>query len=136
MDSKYTQKSKQRPTQANSSTAVPDLPHYYDSEPSSQPPQYGKVSSSGHARSQSASQQQSQSSDNGASAATVAAVLASPSAHLEEKGKKSFRERWSDWKERNFKSDGYYGDYGSSSTWNMQGVSIKTWSSTGKRGWR
>ena len=136
MDSKYTEKSKERPAQATTSTADPDLPRYYDSEPSSQPPQYNKASSSGHAQAKLKSQQQSQSSGTGASAATIAAVLASPNAHLEEKEKKPLRERWSDWKERNLKSNGYYGDYGSSNEWNVKGVNIKTWQSPGKRGWR
>ncbi|KAH6614336.1 hypothetical protein C7974DRAFT_277440, partial [Boeremia exigua] len=63
-------------------------PQYYDSEPTSQPPQYlhnaNRVNRT-----------------EPASAANISAILAYPSGLDLEAEKRSWRERWRDWKARN-----------------------------------
>ncbi|KAI8941218.1 hypothetical protein NX059_002456 [Plenodomus lindquistii] len=109
-----------------------DLPIYYNSEPSSQPPQYADKMST---QSQPASAEGSKLTTashapqpqhrHNTPAATVSAVLASPHDDLDaqrraDRKSKTLRERWKDFKGRNF---GEYGEetYGSASEWNVQG---------------
>jgi hypothetical protein len=99
------------------------LPQYYDAEPSKQPPQYHKPSTPNAKR--KSTQQQPEFA--GASAASVAAILASPSLDTNErKEKKPWRERWKDFKERWNADDksGYQVDYGSSANWNYFGARL------------
>lgn len=69
---------------------------------------------------------------SGASAATVAAILASPIVLQDAKERKSLRERWKDWKEKNCDQRQGYAEYGTSKTWNVQGVSVRNWGSAEK----
>lgn len=73
-------------------------PRYYDSEPSSQPPRYGKDSMKSPPQRQSVHRPTQ--STAGASAASVAAVLAAPSYDYKKKDKtkKPWRERYRDWR--------------------------------------
>ncbi|KAJ8114163.1 hypothetical protein OPT61_g3887 [Boeremia exigua] len=115
-------KDKQCDTGARPS-AAPDHrepPQYYDSEPSSQPPHYRQISgvkgtdSSIHA--------------SGASAASISAILAYPSQLEADKEKRSWRERWQEWKAQN--TDPHLqSHHGSGPTLNVQGVGIKSWTS-------
>lgn len=94
----------------------PDLPAYYDSEPSSQPPKYHRATTSTSSTSSSPiplsqtrpklqSQPQDPNRGSGAPAATIAALLAPPSAFDDETQKKSLRERWKAFKERTFRDE-------------------------------
>ncbi|KAF1829083.1 hypothetical protein BDW02DRAFT_574304 [Decorospora gaudefroyi] len=105
----------------------PDLPRYYDSEPSSQPPRYDKGASPAVSNLQPPARSQAQNTGSGVPASTVAALLAP--AELEEK--KTLRERWRDFRERNFDNNSnsehpeWWGDWrGSSSEWNVKGATI------------
>ncbi|OAL52442.1 hypothetical protein IQ07DRAFT_372201 [Pyrenochaeta sp. DS3sAY3a] len=91
----------------------PDLPAYYDSEPSSQPPKYHRATTSTSSASSSPtplsqtrpklrSQPQDPNRGSGAPAATIAALLAPPSAFDDETRKKSLRERWKAFRARKF----------------------------------
>jgi hypothetical protein len=132
------------------STAIPDSssrnitsddevpPIYYDSEPSSQPPKYHNgLSTPGQSISSTepgvasttttSSPKPTNQHRNSAQASTVAAILASPYEDLDaqrraDRKNKTLRERWKDFKERNF------GEYdegidrtGSAAEWNVQG---------------
>ncbi|KAF3031481.1 hypothetical protein E8E11_000168 [Didymella keratinophila] len=84
-----------------------ELPKYYDSEPSSQPPKYSHASGKDATRLPD--------TGSGASAATIAAILAHPSeAHLNEKKEKDTRPG---------------GMQVSGPTLNAQGIGIKGWMS-------
>jgi hypothetical protein len=129
-----------RPTNpTRNSTRDDELPPvYYNSEPSSQPPRYPDARS-GPATLSSSSKPNVPSAnistlDPGnqhrysAQASTVAAVLASPYIDLDaqrraDRKSKTLRERWKDFKERNFGQE--YNDSkdrsGSSAEWNVQG---------------
>ena len=102
-------------------------PIYYDAEPSAQPPKYPDNKSTSPASRPAPTNQRHSS---GAPASTIAAVLGSEySSDLDaqrraDRKKKTLRERWNDFKERNF------GDYdlsedragaGSAAEWNVQG---------------
>jgi hypothetical protein len=79
----------------------PELPRYYDSEPSSQPPKYEKAASSETRKSlQPPAQPQAYHTGSGAPASTIAALLVPP--EPSSKVKKSLRERWEYFKGRNF----------------------------------
>lgn len=100
-------------------------PIYYDSEPSSQPPKYPNH------QTPSKFKPTSQHS-TGAPASTIAAVLGSQYVDLDaqrraERKKKTLRERWNDFKDRNF------GDYeetenagrtASAAEWNVQSARL------------
>jgi len=102
------------------------LPRYYDSEPSSLPPHYSKASSTAPEAKRRSTQQQPQLA--GASAASVAAMLASPSPEKFEK--RSWRERWRELKSGLIHvSSGdvdnlYRPDNGSTAHWNAFGSRI------------
>lgn len=110
---------------------VKEPPKYYDSEPSSQPPQYHQASGKGATRPSNA--------DSGASAATIAAVLAYPSEfQLKEKKEKDtrpWRERLRDWKARHNDPDLGGGMQVSGPTLNVQGIGIKSWTSINTPRW-
>jgi hypothetical protein len=98
-------------------------PIYYDSEPSSQPPRYPNHQLPSQSR--PASQH-----GTGAPAGTLAAVLGSEYVDLDaqrraERKKKTFRERWNDFKDRNFggyeESEDAAGA-ASAAEWNVQGA--------------
>jgi hypothetical protein len=116
-------------------------PVYYDSEPSSQPPKYPNAHptpglSTSLAKPGAASTTTTSSPKpptqhrNSAQASTIAAILASPYEDLDaqrraDRKNKTLRERWKDFKERNF------GEYdegrdrtGSAAEWNVQGGKI------------
>ncbi|KAF2686175.1 hypothetical protein K458DRAFT_298527, partial [Lentithecium fluviatile CBS 122367] len=95
------------------------LPQYYDSEPSGQPPHYDKATSTAKRRS---AQQQPQ--FTGASAASVAAVLASPAP--EKVKKRTWRERWRELKSNSRADDEnfYQVDKSSSAHWNAWGARL------------
>ncbi|KAF2262133.1 hypothetical protein CC78DRAFT_324149 [Lojkania enalia] len=100
----------------------PDLPRYYDSEPSSQPPSYLKPGSApGQTRAQS-----SQPAFTGVSAASVRAVCAEPPTDWHEKrGKRSLKQRWKDWRESWSNHDALeYPPHESSTRWNAFGARI------------
>jgi hypothetical protein len=60
---------------------------------------------------------------SGVPASTVAALLAGP--EPETRDKKSVRERWKDWKNRNIREDSEKWDVrGSSAQWNVFGASV------------
>jgi hypothetical protein len=138
MDSKHiantkkTKESAARPTSSHTAPEPepdPDLPRYYDSEPSSQPPNYNKAASSGTTGTlHPPSRPQAQHTGSGALASTVAALLAPPEPKPKEK--KPLRERWRDFKERNFLTDISDAEYwdntvrGSDSRWNVFGASV------------
>jgi hypothetical protein len=107
-------------------------PIYYNSEPSGQPPIYSNNQTTSHAEPQAVSTSQTTPTNQhrtSAPASTIAAVLASGYDDLDaqrraDRKKKSLRQRWKDFKERNF------GDYdisedragaGSAAEWNVQG---------------
>jgi len=108
-------------------------PIYYDAEPSAQPPKYptNPSTSSTDPQKQPTSRPAptNQRHSSGAPASTIAAVLGSEYTDLDaqrraDRKKKTLRERWNDFKERNF------GDYdlsedragaGSAAEWNVQG---------------
>jgi len=106
-------------------------PIYYDAEPSAQPPKYPDKPSTSPTEQQKgpSSRPKPTNQHSGAPARTIAAVLGSEYTDLDaqrraERKKKTLRERWSDFKERNF------GDYdlsedraaaGSAAEWNVQG---------------
>lgn len=91
-------------------------PVYYDSEPSSQPPKYPQPQqpSPNQAPPSSPANNPSNPSNthrNSTPASTIAAILASPHEDLDaqrraDRKKKSLRERWRDFKDRNFHDDG------------------------------
>lgn len=120
-----------------STIASPTAPHvvkppkYYDSEPSSQPPQYSQ------ARSKSTTWPSNVGS--GASAEAIAAILAYPSeAQLKdrkEKDTRPWRERWQDWKARHTNPDLGGGMQVSGPTLNVQGIGIKSWTSINNPRW-
>jgi hypothetical protein len=136
MDLKHTAKTKEKAASLATSSHTeaeperdPELPRYYDSEPSSQPPKYDTAASSGTRKGlQPPARPQAHHSGSGAPASTVAALLAPP--EPEAKEKKPLRERWRHFKERNFLidiSDAEYWDNtvrGSDSRWNVFGVRV------------
>lgn len=103
-------------------------PIYYDSEPSAQPPKYpdGQFTST-ESRSKAIDQFSA-----GAPASTIAAVLGSDYVDLDAqrragRKKKTIRERWNDFKERNFGAYDISEDRAgaaSAAEWNMQGGRI------------
>lgn len=95
-------------------------PEYYDSEPSNQPPRYSHASSGKVPRPFRPA--------NSASAAHVSAILAYPSASQLEEEKRSWRERWREWKARNNDSE-FSRVQVSGPTLNVQGVGVKSWTS-------
>jgi hypothetical protein len=107
-------------------------PEYFDSEPSSQPPNYLKLHNSQASHSNiltASSSRPPHRHTNSASANTVAAVLASPYDDLDaqrraNRKKKSLRERWSAFKERNlmFEYDTGQESEGSAAEWNVMGA--------------
>ncbi|KAH9873177.1 hypothetical protein J1614_005575 [Plenodomus biglobosus] len=111
-----------------------DLPVYYDSEPSSQPPQYinkpptqSQFTSSLGSNIDTARQNAGSQRRHSAQATTVSAILAYPYDDLDaqrrvDRQKKTIRERWKAFKERNF-SEYEKGTlaYGSAAEWNVQG---------------
>jgi hypothetical protein len=107
--------------------ADPDPPVCYDSEPSSQPPEYGNAEVRTSVKLQNATHPRAYHTNSGAPALTVAALLADP--EPESKEKRSMRERWKDWKERNFNDDGHlerkWDVRGSSTQWSVLGASVK-----------
>jgi hypothetical protein len=139
MDSKLTEKTRKTKESGTSYADAqlepdPDLPRYYDSEPSSQPPKYDKAATPATSTTPRSSLQpptrpQAHHTGSGAPAATVAALLAS--SEPETRDKKPLRERWKDFKERNFHSDiSDAGNWdkttrGSSSQWNAFGASVQ-----------
>lgn len=107
-------------------------PIYYDSEPSAQPPRYPDNQRTSSTEPQTSPTSQSKSTNQhstGAPASTIAAVLGSEYADLDaqrraDRKKKTLRERWNDFKERNFSSyDVSEGKAGaqSASEWNVKG---------------
>lgn len=135
MDTKHSAQTGEHPSWPMEAPVDPELPVYYNSEPSSQPPQYHPSNTTRPTRLQTPARPQPQHKGSGASAATIAAIMGPPLP--ESKEKKPLRERWRDWKERNLKSDGSpQDDYGSSNQWNVQGVGVKTWSSAKSRACR
>jgi hypothetical protein len=110
---------------------VIEPPKYYDSEPSSQPPQYSQASSK--------STTQPSNAGSGASAATIAAVLAyPPGAQLNKKKEKDtrpWRERWRDWKARHNDPDLGGGMQVSGPTLNVQGIGVKSWTMINSPRW-
>jgi hypothetical protein len=121
----------------NSTRDDEDPPIYYDSEPSSQPPRYRNINSS-QPESSSFTKPQGPINKmstptplnqhrNGAQASTVAAILASPYEDLDaqrraDRKNKTLRQRWRDFKERNFgEYDESRDGAGSSAEWNVQG---------------
>ncbi|XP_014557208.1 hypothetical protein COCVIDRAFT_37335 [Bipolaris victoriae FI3] len=102
------------------------LPTYYDSEPSAQPPKYpdGQFISTG-LRSKDIDQ-----CSAGAPASTIAAILGSGYVDLDaqrraDRKKKTIRERWNDFKERNLGTYNVSEDRAgaaSAAEWNMQGA--------------
>jgi hypothetical protein len=107
------------------------LPKYHDSEPSSQPPQYPHAPSKDTTRPSNAG--------SGASAATITAILAYPSeAQLDDKKEKDTRprrERWRDWKARHYDPDLDGGMQVSGPTLNVQGIGVKSWTSSNSSRW-
>lgn len=114
-------------------TIKSEPPQYYDSEPSSQPPQYAKDSSKPSEIQRTGKQSTATASTVGQSAATVSAVIAQSSAAQREgyNRKKSLRERWRNWKlrrERDREDDEEFrrrgGSYGSQARLNVMGANI------------
>jgi hypothetical protein len=116
-------------------------PIYYDTEPSSQPPKYhnghstpGQTISSTEPEAASttmtSSPKPTNQHRNSAQASTVAAILASPYDDLDaqrraDRKNKTLRERWKDFKERNFgEYDEGINRTGSAAEWNVQGGRI------------
>lgn len=99
-----------------------ELPQYYDSEPSSQPPTY--------IRGANRNTESFLQPNSGASAADISAILAYPTASQLQSGKekRSWRERWKEWKLRN-SDPNLQGVQGSGPTLNVQGVGVKSWTS-------
>lgn len=107
-------------------------PEYFDSEPSSQPPNYQKphISQPSHPGTPTASSSRTtHRHHNSASANTVAAILASPYIDLDaqrraDRKKKSLRERWKDFRERNlvYDFDPNQESGGSARDWNVMGA--------------
>jgi hypothetical protein len=131
------------PTSSTRNTASEDEvpPMYYDSEPSGQPPKYlhghsisgqSTLSAKPEAAktSTTSSSKPTNQHHNSAPTSTIAAILALPHEYLDAQRRaarknKTLRERWKDFKERNF------GDYdesnertGSAAEWNVQGGRI------------
>lgn len=113
----------------HNTSADVDPPIYYDSEPSSQPPKYNNTSSP--SSTSATNPRQNHQHRNSAPAATVAAILACPSIDLDaerraNRKRKTIRERWRDFRARNFKEQ--YDDGGangaSSSEWNVLGAKL------------
>lgn len=112
-------------------------PIYYDSEPSSQPPQYpdhrhsqSQVEPTSSTRLQAPTKPPHQ-HRNSAPASTIHAILASPHVDLDAERRanrksKTLRQRWRDFKERNFHDD-HDLSYESTSgpEWNVKGASLK-----------
>ncbi|OAK95518.1 hypothetical protein IQ06DRAFT_297721 [Phaeosphaeriaceae sp. SRC1lsM3a] len=107
-------------------------PEYFDSEPSSQPPNYLKLHSSKSSQpstSTASGSRPAHQHHNSASADTVAAILASPYEDLDaqrkaDRKKNSIRERWRAFKERNFnyEYDASQESGGSAAEWNVMGA--------------
>ncbi|KAH7380399.1 hypothetical protein DE146DRAFT_671347 [Phaeosphaeria sp. MPI-PUGE-AT-0046c] len=107
-------------------------PNYFDSEPSSQPPSYPNLHYSQFSRpsvSTASDSRPPHRHHNSASANTVAAILASPYEDLDaqrraDRKKKSLRERWRAFKERNltFEYDTSQESGGSAADWNVMGA--------------
>jgi len=115
-------------------------PVYYDSEPSSQPPKYPSLQQNPSVQPPPPSPpsqtlaKPSNPHRNSAPASTIAAILASPHEDLDaqrraDRKKKTFRERWRDFKDRNFHDDGGGEDKGpsgaSAAELNVMGGSLK-----------
>jgi hypothetical protein len=131
MDTKHSEKTEKtittNPPPTSSATKVepdPELPIYYDSEPSSQPPKYDKISSPDKPSTRRSQFAQAHNTGSGAPAATVAALLATP--RPEDKEKRSLRQRFKDWIEGDPHTKPTGGDSsGNSAQWNVQDGSIK-----------
>lgn len=117
--------------------AKTDLPVYYDSEPSSQPPRYAdklstqtQFASPADAKVKRIHQMSEPQHHEIVSAATVSAVLASPYDDLDaqrraHRKRRTLRERWRDFRERNFFVEMRKDEaYGSAAEWNVQGARI------------
>ena len=118
-------------------------PQYYDSEPSAQPPHYPSTQTNPNPRPRPPTQH------SGASAATIAAVLAYPSSSQMQveigTEKRSWRERWRAWKITNSDPELVRRVQGSKPVLNVEGVVITSRagvrprdsrrSGTGWRGW-
>jgi hypothetical protein len=122
------------------------VPIYYDSEPSSQPPKYlniqnGTASTSQYSQATTSPALAAMTTPippnthrNSAPAATVAAVLASPYEDLdtqrrEHRKNKTLRQRWRDFKDRNFHDDGDEvgsAGVGSAAEWNVMGGKLSS----------
>lgn len=102
------------------------LPRYYNSEPSGQPPHYHKATGTAQYAKRKSNQPEPQVA--GASAASVAAMLAPPSTEKYEK--RTWRERWKELKagliqpNEGSRDDLYRPDVGSTAHWNVFGSRI------------
>jgi len=110
-------------------------PVYYDSEPSSQPPKYpiNQSKSTSAAKLQTPTKPPNQ-HRNSAPASTIHAILASPEVDLDaqrraDRKNKSLRQRWRDFKDRNFHDDYEYEQQVASGAsgpeWNVKGATLK-----------
>ncbi|KAF3010996.1 hypothetical protein E8E13_010708 [Curvularia kusanoi] len=110
-------------------------PIYYDSEPTAQPPRYPDercASSNDPQTALKSRHKPTNQQSTGASASTIAAVLGSGYADLDaerraNRKKKTLRERWIDFKGRNFSSYNASEDRagaGSAPEWNVQGGTL------------
>jgi hypothetical protein len=107
-------------------------PTYYDSEPSAQPPKYPNSQSTSPTGPQTAPKSRPKPKNQhgaGAPASTIAAVLGSEYADLDaqrraDRKKRALRERWNNFKERNFGGYDVSEDRAgaaSAAEWNVQG---------------
>jgi hypothetical protein len=107
-------------------------PTYYDAEPSAQPPKYPNNQSTSPTEPQKGATLRPQPTNQhstGAPASTIAAVLGSEYTDLDaqrraDRKKKTLRERWNDFKERNFGGYDISEDRAgaaSAAEWNVQG---------------
>ncbi|EOA88198.1 hypothetical protein ACJQWK_02037 [Exserohilum turcicum] len=107
------------PPAARSRTGRSDQepPVYYNSEPSSQPPQYAKPANKAPAQSKTAARPHVQHTGSGVPAETVAAFMAPPDLEPEIREKKTLGERWKTFVRICTSS-------GSSAEWNVFGSSV------------
>lgn len=133
-------KKSQLESELQSTTSTTEsLPRYYDSEPSSLPPQYHKTSNTAPSNKRQSAPQQQQFA--GASASSVSAMLASPSLQdHEQTSGRSWRQRWKDLKRGYIINTGdqddlYRPDVGSTAHWNVFGARIDGGESK-KRNWK
>jgi hypothetical protein len=107
-------------------------PIYYDAEPSAQPPSYHNYQSTSPTELQNGPASRPKPRDQhstGAPASTIAAVLGSEYTDLDaqrraDRKKKTFRERWKNFKERNLRAHDVSKDRAgaaSAAEWNVQG---------------